>query len=137
MNRTEKLALIRDAFGRLHALNNICWTPYRERLFDLCETEEKEHRGFGPDFRRYHPNAVSVADTARMFSVKRVAEYLNGEKMPHARQFIHIQRSAFFAASLVANYRKEIRKAWKGLPIGELAALDYCEFVQVKKEGGA
>jgi hypothetical protein len=64
-----------------------------------------------------------------MFAVKRIAEYLTGQRMPRGRDFLHTQRSCFYAAGLVDAHRKVIRKAWRKLPIAELAELDYCEFV--------
>ncbi len=133
MNTKEKLALIETAFGRLHVLNNISWTNYREELLALCLDEEKRHRG--GDFREHHtPDTVSANVAARMFAVKRIAEYLSGERMPRGKDYLHTRKSCFYAAGLVDDYRAEIRKAWKGLPIGELASLDYCEFVKVKGE---
>jgi hypothetical protein len=93
----------------------------------MCLDEEKSHRG--DDFNRSHPNTVSAHVAAKMFAVKRIAEYLTGHRMPRGRDFLHFQRSCFYAAGLVDAHRKIIRKAWRKLPVQELAALDYCEFV--------
>lgn len=126
-----KLKLIREAFDRLAFLNNIDWCNHREKLHELATAEEKSHRGWGPEFAKYHPGAISAADAGRLFAVKRVAEYLNGERMPRGKDYLHFQKSAFYAAALVHKHRKEIRKAWRGLDVKAIGALDYCEFVRV------
>lgn len=129
----NQIKLINEAFARLSFLNNKNWTPYLDKLFEGCVEEERSHRGSGCSFAQHHPQAVSVQQAARMFAVKRVAEYLIGERMPRGRDYLHTQKSCFVAAGLVDEYRKEIRKAWRGLPVAELAALDYCRFVSPEK----
>lgn len=125
----EKIRLIDSAYSALEFLNNQDWTNHRETLFAMCLEEEKRHRSAG--FGRHHPNAVSATEAAKLFSVKRVAQYLAREcRMPRGKDFLHYQRSCFYAAGLVDKYRKEIRKAWRKLPVKALAALDYCEFVK-------
>ncbi len=132
----SKIKLIAEAFARLDVLNNQRMTSYRERLLAECVGEEKEHRGH--DFSRFHTSdSVSVHTAAKLFVVHRIAQYLKGDKLPKVRDYLHIQRSCFFAAALVVEYRKEIRRAWKGLSIAELAALDYCEFVKVRPSAAA
>lgn len=133
MNTKQKLQLIRDAFNRLAFLNNVARGGYLDRLHAQCVEEERGHRGFGHDFAKYHPGAVSVTDAARLFSVKRIAEYLNGERMPRGKEFLHVQKSCFHAAALVDEFRKDIRRAWRGLDVKALTELDYCEFVKVRE----
>lgn len=123
----EKIELVEAAFSALYPLGNIRWTNYPEQLRKMCLEEEKRHRADG--FSSSHPQAVSANVAAKMFAVKRIAEYLTGDKMPKGKQYLHTQRSCFYAAGMVDAYRKEIRKAWKGIPVSELAELDYCEFV--------
>ena len=127
MTTKEKLKLVDTAFSALHPLANIKWTDYPQELLRMCIEEEKKHRR--DDFNRSHPDAVSASVAAKMFAVKRIAEYLTGHKMPKGKNFLHFQRSCFYAAALVDAHRKIIRKAWRKLPIKELAELDYCEFV--------
>jgi len=69
---------------------------------------------------------------AKLFAVKRVAEYLNGEKMPSGKDYLHFQPSCFIAAGLVDEYSADIRTAWAEFDIAALAALDYCHFVKVR-----
>jgi hypothetical protein len=128
------LATIRRAFSALEFLNQKDWCPYLDRLFDMCRDEEKSHRGFGSDFRKYHPNAPSIADMARLFAVRRIAEYLNGEPLPQGKIFLHCQKSIFQAAGLVDAYRDEIRAKWleEGFNLADLASLNYTDFVKVE-----
>jgi hypothetical protein len=132
MTTKEKLALVETAFARLEFLNNKTWTPYRTRLFELSLEEERRHRS--GDFASAHTaDTVSAPTATRIMSVKRVAEYLtHASRMPKGKDFLNCQHSCFQAAGLVDQYRTEIRKAWRGLDLTELAALNYCEFVKVK-----
>lgn len=131
MSTKEKLKLVEAAFNRLAFLDNISWTNYRDRLFELCHEEEKQHRS--GTFRENHTaDTMSASVAARVMAVKRVAEYLSGHRMPRGKDFLHYQKSCFQAAGLVDGYRKEIRKAWRGLDVAALASLDYCEFVKAK-----
>lgn len=123
--------MIQTAFDQLHTLNNHNWKNYREALLEMCQEEERGHRGCLPEFNRYHtPDTIGIKDAAKLFAVKRVAGYLCGERMPKGKDFLHTQKSCFYAAGLVDEYRKEIRKAWRGLDVAALAELDYCEFVK-------
>lgn len=125
----NQIAIIEDAFSRLQFLDHKSWSSPVSKMLDACADEERRHRGSGDSFKRCHPNAISIPQAARLFAVKRVAEYLQGERMPRGKDFAHMQTSCFHAAALVDEYRKDIRKAWRGLPVAELAALDYCKFV--------
>lgn len=125
---------IRVAFAALEILNQLTWTPYLDRAFETALEEEKGHRGFAPEFSRHHTaDTIGASDAARLFIVKRVAEYLSGERMPRGKDYLHTQKSCFWCAGLVHKYRKEIRKAWRKLDVASLAALNYCEFVKVRQ----
>jgi len=131
-NETIKLA--RKAYDALEPLNNIDWTSHREKLFAMCKAEEKDHRGFLPEFNAHHTqNTASVSDAAKLFAVKRVAEYMLGAKMPIGKDFLHIQKSCFYAAGLVDEFRDRITKAWEKLNVEELNKLDYCNIVKVRR----
>lgn len=134
-NIKPKLKLINTAFDKLRwAFDSSC-RNYALELFDECKREEKQHRGFGEDFPKYHPNAASLADTARSFAVKRVAEYiLKPETYPKGQAFLHYQRSCFIAAGIADEFRAKVLTAWDGLPIGELESIDYVELVSPEKE---
>lgn len=134
MNTKETIKLARLAYDKLEPLNHISWSSYREKLFKMCVAEEKDHRGFVGGFRESHTaDTASVQDAARLFAVKRVAEYLlKPEDMPKGKDFLHIQPSCFQAAGLVDEYRDTILKLWIDLDITQLASLDYCAIVKVK-----
>ena len=83
----QQIKLAREAYDALEPLSNITWQSYREQLLKMCIAEEKDHRGFMPDFRESHtPETASVIDAAKLFAVKRLAEYLNGDPMPKGRR---------------------------------------------------
>lgn len=128
MNTREINAIVSKAYSRLDVLNNISLTPYRDRCFRMACEEERDHRRFKPDGLRI---PASVADAGRFFVVLRVAECLLG-KRPDIKDLISTQPSAFYAASLVANYQKEIREALTGIELRVLVGLDYCELVGSK-----
>jgi hypothetical protein len=122
--KTKKL--ISEAYSALYVLNNITWTPYRDRLFELCRDEEKQHRGHGD--RSW---GATINDCARMFAVRDVVSYLIGEsKAPTAKDYLSYKKSCFMAASLVENYRAEITKALEGHDLKAIAALDYVEIIK-------
>lgn len=123
---------INKAFQALSWAFDSSMVNHALKLFELCKGEEKSHRSFGADFAKYHPNAPSVADMARLFAVKRVAEYLQGEEMPSGSDYLHFHHSAFYAAGMVDEYRDTILNAWKGFDLAALAALDYTHYVKVK-----
>lgn len=129
-----KLKLINDAFDALRWAFDHCSPNHAEKLLDLCKEEERGHRGFLPDFNLHHtPETIGVSQAAKLFAVKRVAEYLNGEKFPAGKDYLHTQKSCFYAAGMVDEYAAEIRAAWSKFDLAALAALDYTEFVKVKR----
>lgn len=85
-------------------------------------------------FRESHTSdTASVNEAARLFAVKRVAEYMQGEKFPSGKDYLHIQKSCFYAAGIVDEYRQIVEKAWKDFDIAKLAELDYTAIVKVKR----
>lgn len=130
----QQIKLARKAFDALAFLNNIDWANHREKLFAMCKAEEKDHRGFMSDFNESHTeDTASVSDCAKLFAVKRVAEYLLGEKYPIGKDFLHIQKSCFYAAGLVDEFAEKIRAAWSKLELREIVALDYTDLVKVRQ----
>lgn len=135
---TDKQAqkLVTQAFEALHFLNNKSWTNHREELFRICKEEEKSHRGFLPEFSSSHTEDTwSLPMAAKYFAVHRIAEYLNGAKQPSGSDYLHIQKSCFYASALVAEFGEEIRQAWIGLQWQPLTGgpdgLEYTDFVKV------
>jgi len=134
MNTHPQIRLARKAFDALQPLNDIDWTHHRDKLHDMCKAEERSHRGFLPDFNEYHtPDTATISDAAKLFAVKRVAEYMQGEEMPKGKDFLHIQKSCFYAAGLVDEYRDRIEKLWADFDMQELNALNYTDVVKVRE----
>lgn len=132
MNKQQTIKIARRAFAALPQSLNRGWgNDYLDQFLALALEEERGHRRWGSDFAKHHPGAASAPDCARMFCVKRIAEYLNGEAMPKGKDYLHIQKSCFFAAALVDEFRADIEKAWAGENLAELAALDYVTLVRV------
>lgn len=128
-----QLKLINDAFDALRWAFDHCSPNHAERLFDLCKEEERGHRGFLPDFNLHHtPETIGVTQAAKLFAVKRVAEYLEGERMPAGKDYLHFQKSAFYAAGMVDEYSKEIKAAWVKLYVPALASLNYTDYVKTR-----
>lgn len=141
MKTRDILKLIEPAYSRLHCLNDISLTKYRDRCYDMAVAEERGHRRGAPDGHEW-PAGASVNAAGRFFVVNRIAQYISGYPMPTIGDVLSFQESAIYAAAIVANYRAEIVKAWVPLatnsqPIAltfaqycqQLAALDYCTFV--------
>jgi len=128
--RTKEInAIVERAYSALHVLNNITWTGYRDRCFEMACSEERQHRRGAPAGWRW-PAGASVQAAARLFVVKRIAECLSEpENVPSIGSVLHYQPSAIYAASIVANYGAECRKAFEGMNLKQLADLDYMHFV--------
>lgn len=136
MNTKETIKLASKAYDALESLNNVDWTNHREKLFAMCKAEEKDHRGFLPEFNEHHTtDTATISDAAKLFAVKRIAEYMLGEDFPKGRDFLHIQKSCFYAAGLVDEFKDRIDIAWSkaGVNIKEVDTLDYCKIVKVRE----
>jgi hypothetical protein len=131
MSETTRINRIADeAYTRLDALNDITMTAYRNVCFRMALEEECGHRLSAPaGWRR--PKGASAQAAARMFVVKRIAEALTAtdDRKLTIKDVLRTQPSAVYAASIVANYRDEVMRAWDGLDVAELADLDYCKLV--------
>lgn len=125
----ETLKLIAKAYEALEHVFYSKTYNHADQAYKTSLAEEKRHRGFMPSFAPYHPGAATANQCARMFVVKRVAEYLNGERLPTIKDYFHTQQSAFMCAAIALEYGDEVRQAWAKFDLKELAALDYCEFV--------
>lgn len=128
-----KLTKIKEAFDALDGVFYSANKNWAKVLLAQCKAEEKSHRSFAGEFAKYHHSAPSVADMAKLFAVKRVAEYLTGTKLPHGKDYLRTQTSCFIAAGIVDEFGTEIAKVWSGkdLCFPDLAALDYRAYVKV------
>ena len=121
LTRKATLALIDDAYARLEPLDNITWTPYRKRGYEMALTEERNHRGTP---REGFSWKLSMPAAARLFVVKRCAETLLGHRAK-LRDLYRLQPSYVHMMSVTLDHLQLVRSAWKGLDIESLAALDY------------
>ncbi len=129
MRTREINAIVDRAYSALDVLNNITWTGYRDRCYNMACAEERGHRQGAPVGWTW-PKGASVNAAARMFVVKRIAEALvDPEHAPTIAGVISMQPSAVYAASIVANYGAKCRKALEGMDLKQLADLDYVAFV--------
>jgi hypothetical protein len=125
MNKHQKdtIKLVNEAYYKLSTLNNINWTPYRDELFNMNLKDEKQHRkAFGGEVREYE---TPMADCARLFVVKHIAEAFIKPNRHTIKDILHIKKSCIQAQALVENYQDRINEAWKGFDVQVLADLDY------------
>lgn len=125
MTKTASLRIINQAFPCIiEALDNVSMSHYGRLYYGINLSEEKDHRRFCPD--GIQPG-LTLHQGARLFFVKQLADYLEGDRMPTVAEFIHIRQSVFLAASLVANYREVIAKAFEEAKVNpaECRSLDY------------
>lgn len=129
MNKKEAVKLINEAYSRLSVLNNLTWTPYRDNLFNKHREEEKQHDQGRPE---HVSRGLSIVDSARLFTVCWIAEYLtDGKRAPEAQDYINMRPTAFYAYSVAMKYKDLILKAWKGLDVKAIAELDYAKLQEV------
>lgn len=129
----EQIKLVGLAFDALSHVFYSHHTNYANELFEQCLKEEKGHRGFGDDFGTYHPNSATLRQCAKMFAVKRVAEYVIGGDFPKGKEFLHITKSCFYAAGIADEYAEQVKEAWNKYDLAELSAFDYVLFVSPEK----
>lgn len=107
--KKQILQAIRKADCHLEAtINNIGWSSYWTKLIAMATAEEKAHRKFCGTRDNY---AITVADSVKLFAVKRVLEVWKGGKLPEIKDFLGCQASWFYAASIAVNYPEQIKQA--------------------------
>ena len=126
----QNLKLVTEAFAALSYAFDSKNQNYAELALKQSIAEEKSHRGWGPDFATYHPNAASIKQCAKMFVVQRVAQYLSGERLPEIKDYFHTQQSAFMCAAMALEFRQEILAAWTKFDYSAMRELDYVQFVK-------
>lgn len=128
ISKPQALRLVSRAWDSIApALDNLKMTRMGSTYLAENVAEEKDHRGF-----RDGPYGLTVSQSAKLFAVRQLAEYLTGAKPPKLRDFLSHRRSCYTAAALVANYRREIRAAFKSAKVDPRAVLplDYAELVK-------
>lgn len=136
MTTTETTMTVRQIKAAFDALSSVFYSENRnhaERLLAQCREEERGHRGIMDYFSRCHTaDTIGVADAARLFAVKRVAEYLIDASYPVGKDYLHTQTSCFYAAGIADEYGEKIHAAWADFDVDALAALDYTDYVHVR-----
>ena len=128
MNKKETIKLINEAYYKLDCLNNISWTKYRDRLFDMNKTSEKQHDRGRPEGTS---KGITITEAAKLFTVVWIAEYLTeAKKAPDAKDYINVRAEAFYAYSCAMQYKAEILKAWEGMDIESIASIDYADLMK-------
>jgi len=128
-----KLKQIKDAYEILDNAFYSAMTNYAEQMIALSIAEEKQHRT--GDFNQYHTSdTIGAKDAAKLFCIKRVAEYILSEKYPVGADYLHTQKSCFFAAGIAAEFGEKIKADWiaAGFDLSAIANLNYTDFVKVK-----
>jgi hypothetical protein len=102
---------------------------YSKQYLRIIREEETGHRNFKPDGVTC---GLSIADAVRLFAVKRIVEYLDGDTMPGPEQFLHTQRSCFYAAAFVAEFPNALREALTDsrADLDVIRAADYAELMK-------
>ena len=122
----EIVKTIDRAYSKLHVLNNIKWTAFRDDLFDMNKQDEIKHR---KSMDRDYSKVASISNCAKLFVVHNIAESLLNACKYTVKDYLIIRKSCLYAQSLVENYKEIIEKAWSGENIKSLADLDYISLV--------
>ena len=131
MNKEQKeiIKRVNQAYSKLYVLNNIKWTSFRDKLFNMNKQDEKNHRNSFGDWASNHRDACNISDCARLFVVHNIAESLLNKSKYTIKDLLGIRLSCLYSQSIVENYREIIETAWKDEDINYLSNLDYISLV--------
>ena len=130
--KKEIIKNVNRAFDRLYVLNNISLKPHREILFKDNLKQEREHRKLcflGATFKDEHPNAVSMNDCARFWTVQGICDSLIDPNKWEMNNYIYLSNRLYYSQSLVLTYRDKIEEALKDEDINYLASIPYSDLV--------
>ena len=131
MNKEQKeiVKRVNQAYSKLYVLNNIKWTSFRDKLFNMNKQDEKKHRTSFDNWASNHKDACNISDCARLFVVHNIAESLLNKSKYTIKDLLGIRLSCLYSQSIVENYREIIETAWKDEDINYLSNLDYISLV--------
>ena len=131
MNKEQKeiVKRVSQAYSKLYVLNNIKWTSFRDKLFNMNKQDEKKHRTSFDNWASNHKDACNISDCARLFVVHNIAESLLNKSKYTIKDLLGIRLSCLYSQSIVENYREIIETAWKDEDINYLSNLDYISLV--------
>ena len=130
---TKQKKLLSDIWHTFeYHLENIDWTSYTDKIYQLALEESRNHDVFRPDGSS---RKMSLIQEARYFALKRFAEYaIENQEAPQATDFLMMQRSCFAAYSIATHDRfKNARSAILAKhtkDLKELLTWDYSELIR-------
>ena len=132
-DRQKAIKAIREVSNKLsYALDNITWSRIYTDYLKANIAEERTH----DHYRGNNTRNLSITDSGKLFAVQRIVQFYTGKdghgnkvKMPRVKDYLHIKKTVYIAYAITANYRKQIRKALKGVDIDYILSLDYVELV--------
>lgn len=125
LSTKQVMARVGKAYDALDFLNDISTGKYRDECLHIAVVEERRHRRNDTD-----KFALTVCQTAKMDTVRRIAIYLsNKERMLSIGDILTYKASAVYAAALVDQHGAQIKTALEPHDIGWLADLDYVKLI--------
>jgi hypothetical protein len=104
-----------------------------EKVAKLERENERKHRSFGEDFRKYHPHAASVTVCAEAMTVHNIAGFMLKErvKWPQGADLLTMRYASLLACGIADEHGAEIRKLWTeaGIDVDDVCLLDYIVLV--------
>lgn len=101
--KKKETKLINEVWHKLaEKLNHQDWTHHADKLLEICLQESKAHdrwRGSSEN-----PRGISITTEAKYFAVKRIYEYMNGHTPPKPEDYLHMQKSCFYAYAIVWDF---------------------------------
>jgi hypothetical protein len=128
-NKKKVLQEIKELWVRVERIaDNKGFAKYGTELLNVCLEESKSHDRFRGS---YIGRGMSIKEEARFFALSRVLEsvYNLAEYKPNLKDFLHIQKSVFYAYALGQEFKKNIKTAISKDEAQEIVNLDYCELI--------
>lgn len=116
------VATIKINWQRLHRI--LSRDRNESTYYDLCADEERQHRKWGPDFRRYHRHAVPVDICAKLYYVRNVLQCCV-DNIPNASDYFGLKKSIFGGYAMWAANREAIVKEFNLDEIANFLEIDY------------
>lgn len=128
MANTQTTKLINSAYDALDRLNDVSMSHYRDKIYALSETGERQHRKGSFGKGRYN---CTVATAAKLFTVRWLTQYATQpDKLPSLKEALSIRDDIVLAAMVAANYRDIILTSLQGIDTTQILAIDYVALVE-------
>lgn len=130
MTKKEQLRLINETWQKINrVLSMERWGNEGEKYLKENIREEKKHDSYRPQGIN---RGISILQAGKLFAVKRIIEALTGKLTVEIKEYLTIQKSAFYAVALVENYRESLIKALEGINFDDVLSVDYVKLVEDK-----